>query len=107
MSEQEVFSVIHQDTEAGQHRLELRGELDLMHADVLDQAVSDVRPGDTLILDLRPLVFMDSTGIRHLMTLHTRAHAEGWTLQLIPGNETIQRVFVLCGLDRHLPFISA
>ena len=46
-------------------RLTLRGELDLATAAQLEQALA--RAGDDVLLDLRGLTFMDSTGVRVLL----------------------------------------
>jgi anti-anti-sigma factor len=46
-------------------RLTLRGELDLGTADRLEHALAEA--GDDVLLDLRELTFMDSTGVRLLL----------------------------------------
>jgi anti-anti-sigma factor len=51
--------------EAGVSRVTLRGELDLGTAARLEQALAEA-DGDVL-LDLRELTFMDSTGVRVLL----------------------------------------
>lgn len=54
------------------------GELDLASVGLVEQALPEIRPGARLVLDLRPLTFMDSTGLRLLMQLDLRARAEQW-----------------------------
>jgi anti-anti-sigma factor len=51
--------------EQGRCRLTLRGELDLATAGRLQQALAE--GGDDVLLDLRGLTFMDSTGVRALL----------------------------------------
>jgi len=51
--------------EHGCCRLALRGELDLATAGRLQEAIPD--GGDDVLLDLRGLTFMDSTGVRALL----------------------------------------
>jgi anti-anti-sigma factor len=51
--------------ERGTCRLTLRGELDLGTAEQLERALADA--GDDVVLDLRGLTFMDSTGVRMLL----------------------------------------
>jgi anti-sigma B factor antagonist len=49
----------------GGSRVTLRGELDLGTAPRLEQALAEA--GDDVLLDLRRLTFMDSTGVRVLL----------------------------------------
>jgi anti-anti-sigma factor len=51
--------------EGGAVRLTLRGELDLATAARLEQALA--QSGEDVLLDLRGLTFMDSTGVRVLL----------------------------------------
>jgi anti-sigma B factor antagonist len=51
--------------EGGATRLTLRGELDLATAARLEQALA--QSGEDVLLDLRGLTFMDSTGVRVLL----------------------------------------
>jgi anti-anti-sigma factor len=51
--------------EAGATRLTLRGELDLGTAAQLERALAEA--GEDVVLDLRGLTFMDSTGVRLLL----------------------------------------
>jgi anti-sigma B factor antagonist len=62
---------------AGTRRLTLRGELDLGSAARLEQALAD-SDGEVL-LDLRGLTFMDSTGVRVLL----EAAAQGGGLRIL------------------------
>lgn len=51
--------------ERGASVLTLRGELDLATAEQLERALAQA--GDEVLLDLRGLTFMDSTGVRGLL----------------------------------------
>ncbi len=51
--------------EHGACRMTLRGELDLATAGRLEQALAEA--GEAVLLDLRGLTFMDSTGVRGLL----------------------------------------
>ncbi len=89
-------------------RVALRGELDLSRTLLLDselQAVEAMRPG-TLVIDLRELDFVDSSGIARLIGAGRRARRGGWRLLIVRGGEAVQRVMSLSAIDRALAFID-
>jgi anti-anti-sigma factor len=91
---------------AGGRTLALTGELDLDSANKLEEAVREVcASGAGLVIDLRKVTFMDSTGLRVLIVAGTLCEEKGHELRIIPG-EDIQRVLEMTGLDRVLPFTS-
>jgi anti-anti-sigma factor len=55
-----------------------------------------------VVLDLRGLTFMDSTGLRLVIRWDTAAHEGGFRFAVVPGQEVVQRVFRLTGMDEHL-----
>src|SRR4051812_49689077 len=67
------FSIAASDRE-GRALLTLRGELDLATAPELEQLVNErLDAGQDVVVDLRGLEFMDSSGIRVLVAAHARA----------------------------------
>jgi stage II sporulation protein AA (anti-sigma F factor antagonist) len=91
---------------AGRHTLALTGELDMDSASKLEEAVREVGASGTgLVIDLRKVTFMDSTGLRVLIVAATLCEEMGHELRIIPG-EDIQRILEISGLDRVLPFTS-
>ncbi|HYH58740.1 MAG TPA: STAS domain-containing protein [Thermoleophilaceae bacterium] len=85
-------------------RLALAGEFDLSNAAQVEDALKqleDDRP-DLLVLDLRELTFMDSTGLRVMVSADARARDEGRRLAVVQGPESVHRVFRITGLDDHL-----
>ena len=91
---------------AGRHTLALAGELDVDSANKLEEAVREVcASGTGLVIDLRKVTFMDSTGLRVLIVAGTLCEEKGHELRIIPG-EDIQRILEMTGLDRVLPFTS-
>jgi anti-anti-sigma factor len=91
---------------AGRHTLTLTGELDLDSATDLEEAVREVcAAGAGLVIDLRKVTFMDSTGLRVLIVAATLCEEKGHELRIIPG-EDIQRILEMTGLDRVLQFTS-
>jgi anti-anti-sigma factor len=80
------------------------GELDLDTAPLLDQELSAARGAGVgrLLLDMRALTFMDSTGLRLVIRWDTSGRDEGFEFAIVPGNEIVQRVFRLTGMEEHL-----
>ena len=58
------------------HLVELRGELDIVSADFLTDALVDVA-GSTVVLDLSGLTFMDCRGVSALIAARDRIAAKG------------------------------
>jgi anti-anti-sigma factor len=78
----------------------LEGELDSASAYTFDaqlRRVEERRPR-LVILDLRALRFLDSTGLARLLAASRRAARGDWRLVLVRGPSTIQRVLALSGL---------
>ena len=80
------------------------GELDLDTAPALDQELGAARAAGaaTVVLDMRALTFMDSTGLRLVIRWDTAAREEGFEFAIVPGTDVVQRVFRLTGMDGHL-----
>jgi anti-anti-sigma factor len=85
-------------------RVALRGELDLSSALVFDEElkrIEDNADSSTLILDLHELKFMDSTGLRLILSAHARARRCGRRVRIVLANRAMRRIFQLTGmLDR-------
>jgi anti-anti-sigma factor len=97
---------IRKTVRAGRHTLELTGELDLDWAPNLEETIREVSAtGSGLVIDLRKVTFMDSTGLRVLIVAATLCEEMGHELRIIPG-EDIQRILEMTGLDRVLQFTS-
>ena len=85
------------------------GSLDMATAPVLRAQIDELRKAGhrRVILDLRRLDFMDSTGLRLMLSLEAEARLDGFSLGLVPGPSAVQRVFEITGTTETLPFISA
>jgi anti-sigma B factor antagonist len=81
------------------------GELDIATVPRLADALAAAeRPYERLVLDLRGLSFIDSSGLRLVLMEVERAAGEGHAVEVIPGDERVQRIFRLTGADRIVPF---
>jgi anti-sigma B factor antagonist len=80
------------------------GELDLDTAPRLEDELAAVRAQGPrrLVLDMRRLTFMDSTGLRLVIRWDTAAREEGFEFAIVPGPEVVQRVLTLTGMDDQL-----
>ena len=85
------------------------GDLDLATVLPLQHGLDEVleRGVTSVVIDLRELTFIDSTGLRHLLALTRRATADGFDLELLPGTPAVMRLFELTGTLDVLPVRSA
>lgn len=82
------------------------GELDLDTVHRVDAALEELHGEGCpeIVLDLRGLTFMDSTGLRLVIRWDGAARQEGFRFAVVPGQEVVQRVFRLTGMDAQLAF---
>jgi anti-anti-sigma factor len=71
----------------------MTGELDLESVPALEQRIAaHGRPGARLVIDLRPLNFMDHVGVDLLRRTWVESSLEGWSFQLLTtGDRFIAR----------------
>jgi len=86
----------------------LSGELDLSTAPQVEQALAEAeeKGPETMVLDLRRLAFMDSTGLRVVLAADGRARRDGRRLEVVPGPPQVHRVFRIALLDRRVAFVD-
>jgi anti-sigma B factor antagonist len=88
------------------HTIVLSGEVDLLAVPALQQAVRELcdQRVSEIVLDLRRVTFMDSTGLKATVAAHQRCQRDGCTFSVIPGPTQIQTLFELTGLAESVPF---
>jgi len=81
-------------------RLELEGELDLDTVEQVAREVRGLRAGGAraIVLDLRRLSFIDSSGLRLLLTLDAEARADGFSFAILEGDGPVRRLLELTNL---------
>ena len=91
------FSVTHRRVDGAVIVLP-RGEIDLATVDAVQAELQQAQaePHTELVLDLRALTFLDSTGIRLIVEL---ARDLGPAFAVVRGSGEVERVFALVGLD--------
>ena len=89
-------------------RLALAGEFDLSNAPQVEEALKEIDDESPalLVLDLRELTFMDSTGLRVMVAADARARDNSRRLAVVQGPEPVHRVFRITGLDDHLDIVE-
>jgi anti-sigma B factor antagonist len=97
---------IESDEGSGLLTLRLNGEFDLAgFQPFLDLLTQSTAPA--IRVDLRGLSFIDSSGIRALLTANALAAERGQTLTVVRADPGVHRVLELTGLDDVLAFVEA
>jgi anti-sigma B factor antagonist len=89
--------------------LSLSGELALGSIEDFKAALEEAgsEPLELLVIDLRRLDFLDSTGLRAIVASQGNALGQGYALQIVKGSDQVNDVFRITGLDRKLPMVEA
>jgi anti-sigma B factor antagonist len=93
----------------GRAQLILRGELDLATAPELEQLLIErIDASEDVVVDLRGLEFMDSSGIRVLVAAHTRAGRTGTRVLIVrpEPDSAVAKIVEVAGLDRELNILD-
>jgi anti-sigma B factor antagonist len=85
------------------------GELDLASSPALQEEIDRVASSEAklLIIDLRELDFMDSTGLSVLVRAHQRAEEQGRQLAMVKGPQQVQRLLSLTGVADRLSLVDS
>jgi anti-anti-sigma factor len=96
--------------DGGRHRLVLSGELDLASAGALADAVSKLcgEGAREIVLDIGELEFIDSTGLRAILSSRVVCAESSCALVVAPEadkvNPQVRRLLQVTGLLERLPF---
>jgi anti-sigma B factor antagonist len=88
--------------------LAFTGVLDLETIRAAEAAFEDAeahRPS-RIVVDLRDVEFIDSTGLRLIVSADARSRREGWLLELVKGPDRVHRVFRMTRMNERLAFID-
>jgi anti-anti-sigma factor len=82
------------------------GELDMATVRQVAEELTELRDVGfkCLVLDLRRLEFMDSSGVHLILEADAYARTNGHDFAVIPGPPVIQRLFQLSGVGDQLEF---
>lgn len=87
----------------------LSGDLDMATAPELDAEFERLREGPgfrRLIVDLRNLSFLDSTGLETILLLDARSREDGFEVAIVRGPRAVERLFAVMQLDRRLRIVD-
>ena len=92
----------------GQARVVLVGELDIASCERLEKELAAVEADspETVVLDLRRVEFIDSTGLRALIAADERARSEGRRLAVVRGPNAVERLLAVTQLDQRLEIVD-
>jgi anti-sigma B factor antagonist len=87
----------------------LGGELDVVCADAFKRRFSDATEDepDRVVIDLRELTFIDSTGLALLLAVNEMAQDGGFALSIVSNQDDFARkIFRMTGTERLLPVVD-
>ena len=86
----------------------LSGDLDLSTSKRAEEAIEEAERGGkpTVVVDLRGLSFMDSTGLRVIVSADKRARRFNHRVVIIQGPAAVRRVFEITRLDERLDIVD-
>jgi anti-sigma B factor antagonist len=89
--------------------VEVSGELDLASGPELEAVLERLaaEPTELLIIDLRQVEFMDSTGLSIIVKAHQKFADDGRRLALVKGPSQVQRLLDLTGVADRLQLVDA
>jgi anti-sigma B factor antagonist len=95
--------------EEGRVVLSLDGELDMASAPLLQRAIEEVEQTDKpmVVLDLQRLEFIDSTGLRIILSGRKRCEERGQELAVTRGSPQVERLLSVTGMAEHLHTVPA
>lgn len=75
--------------ETGRIRLLVHGALDISGVPALDAAIGEARDGTTVVVDLRNVEFIDSSGLALLLDQTEQAGRRGAELRVVPSRDVL------------------
>ena len=108
MTRPPAFTIL-TDRDGGTVTVELQGELDLATAPRLEAEFADIAGEQGLarvVVDLRNLSFLDSTGLEAIARLDTRSRRAGFEVAILRGPRAVERLFAVMQLDKRLQIVD-
>ncbi|HEX3276940.1 MAG TPA: STAS domain-containing protein [Thermoleophilaceae bacterium] len=103
----EILDVRTEDRDGLVH-MALMGELDLSSVAKVQEELRRIEANApaTLVVDLSKLTFLDSTGLRCIVTADERAREQGRRIVIVRGPDAVQRVFAITRLEERLEIVD-
>ncbi len=95
--------VLTTDTEGDRAVIAIKGELDAYTAPGVEEQIANLvgRGINNIVLDLSETGFLDSSGLRAILTAHRRLASEEGSLALRNPSEPVTRLLEITGLTDH------
>jgi anti-sigma B factor antagonist len=95
--------VLTTQTEDGASVIAIKGELDAYTAPAVEELIGKLLSEHTtkIVLDLSETGFLDSSGLRAILTAHRRLGSEQGSLTLRSPSEPVTRLLEITGLSDH------
>lgn len=87
--------------------VEVSGEVDISTAPDLRGALEEAGTGGSVVVDLRGVTFMDSSGLEVLVAAAGELEEGGGRLVVVCGEGPVRRILGITGLDRELALRSS
>jgi anti-anti-sigma factor len=86
----------------------LSGDIDLAAVSAVEERIRAGLDGgsSTVVLDLRQVEFMDSSGLRLILRMDHEVRERGDRFVLVRGGRRVSRVLELSGVDRQLETVD-
>lgn len=85
------------------------GQIDFANAPSMQSEIAAARArlgSDALVLDLRGIDFMDSSGLRVIIRLDDELRSEGGALVLFGATDAVRSILSITGLEQHLTAVD-
>ena len=88
--------------------LRLAGEFDIAGVDRFERllAMDHLPPSATMVLDLRELTFIDSSGLRAVVVADQRVRADGGRFIVVRGPARVNDVLEMTGVAQRLELVD-
>ncbi len=93
---------IEESTEEGRVVLDVSGEIDLATAPQFETRLGAVNTGGSVVVDLTNVTFIDSTGLRVLISAHEKATEHGGRLAIVATEGPVTKLLAITGVDEWL-----
>jgi anti-anti-sigma factor len=88
--------------------VKIRGDLDVQVAARATGALTELEAGEpsSLVIDLREVSFMDSSGMAVIASAHARATAAGRRFAVVAPPAGVRHAFEISGLEEMIPIVD-
>ncbi|MDX6642907.1 MAG: anti-sigma factor antagonist [Solirubrobacteraceae bacterium] len=99
---------LHSETSDANVLVKIRGDLDVQVAARATDALTELEAGEpsSLVIDLREVSFMDSSGMAVIASAHARATAAGRRFAVVAPPAGVRHAFEISGLEEMIPIVD-